>query len=412
MIRTLSSSILILPYFLLLIVGLTVPSIAYHGIFNPKSLAFLGTLGSMLLYLFLRQQLKINQLKVIAFYFVSITFLLLWLLIGLVDDPSNVITRVDQLKLFVITLTVPTVTLFLLYGNKISTSTVFKTIIFSNLTYCTLKIGAVILHLSGIINIWSVLEAFGFRVMKMSMFGVLERLQSSLDISTPFILFFVLQSERLGFPLSRRMKIFFVIISLLSNLLAFSRFLLFVYAASLCLYLVTLSVTRIVKGILICCIALTTFIAIIGVENVSTSITQRFFSKSNLASDRTRMDQYRVLMNEHHEAPYLGKGLGSFSRDLIRDNEVKHSYEMQWIAFLMQFGLFGTSLLLIPLGMIAFRFLQYPLTRLNLSFLCVYLLWVLSGFTNPYLISLQSGIIYTLFLIAGQKHLEENVKLA
>src|SRR5665647_1744774 len=89
MIRTLSSSILILPYFLMLIVGLTVPSIAYHGIFNPKSLAFLGTLGSISLYLLVRQQFNINQLKVLLFLLLSVTFLLFWLLIGAIDDSST-----------------------------------------------------------------------------------------------------------------------------------------------------------------------------------------------------------------------------------------------------------------------------------------------------------------------------------
>lgn len=400
MIRTLSSSILILPYFLMLIIGLTVPSIAYHGFFNPKSLAFLSTIGSIALYLLLRQQFKINQLKALLFLLLSITFLLLWLLIGAMNDSSTLSVRLDQLKLFIITITVPIVTFYLLNEKKISTDAVFKTIIYSNLAYCTLKLAAVFLHILGVIDIWDILETFGFRVMKMSIFGVLQRLQSSLDISTPFILLFVLQSEQLGFHLSRRLKAFYIAVSLLSNLLAFSRFLLFVYAVSFSLYLMTLSLPRIAKGILLACIALATCIGIIGEENVRTSIHQRFFSQANTFSDRTRIDQYNALMNEHDKAPYLGKGLGSFSSELIRDNDLKHSYEVQWIAFLMQFGIFGIILLLIPLGMIAFRFLQYPLTRINLSFLCLFFLWVLSGFTNPFLISLQSGIMYTLFFIA------------
>jgi hypothetical protein len=392
----LSDKILLLPYFIMIVIGLTLPSVAYHGILNPKSLIFFSATGCMLLYIAIRGQFKISQLNILLFLLSSCAFLLFWLLLGNMETLS---IRIDQLKLFLITIAIPAMTLYLLREDKITRQAVFKTVIYSNLAYCTLKLSAVILHLLGIINIWEVLEVFGFRVMKMSIFGVLQRLQSSLDISTPFILLFVLQSEYLGIRLTRRMKIFYIVVSLFSIFLAFSRFLWFVYAISFILYLMTLPLSRIAKSITIGGITLAACIGIVGTDYLTTSIQQRFFSKANYYSDQERVKQFQALIAEHDEAPFLGKGLGSFSPELIRDKQIKHSYELQWVAFLMQFGLLGVILMLIPLAIIVFRFFQYPLTRVSTGFLSLFILWILSGLTNPYLISLQSGIIYTIFLI-------------
>lgn len=397
--KTFSCSLFIIPYFVMLVIGLTVPSVAYHGILNPKSLIYAITIASICFYVFIRKKINIKQINILFFLLSSTSFLLLWFLFGIINDESNLPVGIDQIKIFIITLTVPTLTLFLLNEEKISEQAVFKTVIYSNLAYCTLKLIAIVLHFTGLINIWDILEVLGFRVMTMSIFGTLQRLQSSLDISTPFILLFVLQSDYLGFHLSRRLKVFYITISLISNFLAFSRFLLFIYAFSFTLYFLTQSFSRLTKGLFIGFIFLMTIVMILGTDNLATSFQQRFFSKASHYSDHVRWAQYDALMQEHEEAPYLGKGLGSYSKNLIRDHEIKHSYEVQWVAFLMQFGIIGITLLLIPIGIIIFGFLQYPLTRIHLSFLSLFLLWILSGFTNPFLISLQSGIIYTLFLI-------------
>jgi hypothetical protein len=113
------------------------------------------------------------------------------------------------------------------------------------------------------------------------------------------------------------------------------------------------------------------------------------------------MQQIQALYREFDQAPLLGKGLGAYAVDNIRDFQLKHYYEVQWMAFLMQFGLLGVLLLMIPLGMVSYRYCLAPFSMQKLSFLLMFFLWIFSGFTNPFLLSLTSGIVYTLFLLPG-----------
>lgn len=394
-----SSRLLIIPYFLLIIVGLLIPSISYRGALNPKTIVFTFTAISLATYFLVRQRLYFQQLKILLFLTTSLAFLVLWLILGSIQDITIFDIRFDQFKLFLLTISVPVATLYLLNENKITPQQVFKTVIYSNLTYCFVKIVMVVLHLMGIIDIWELLGASGAQIMKMAIFGDLQRLQSSLDISTPFILFFVLQSTRLGLNLSTSMKAFYIVVSLLSNFLAFSRFLLAVYFISVALYLLTVGKRKIVTGMIVSVLIGISVLGAIGFDNAATSIERRFYSKNSYRSDRTRMEQFDALYEEHEQVPLLGKGLGGYAEDYIRDNKVMHSYEVQWVAFLMQFGIIGLCLICVPLGMIGYQLLQPPYNRFMLSCFCLYVLWIISGFTNPFLISLQSGIIYTLFLL-------------
>ena len=132
-------------------------------------------------------------------------------------------------------------------------------------------------------------------------------------------------------------------------------------------------------------------------------IERRVFSSENFKSDDTRSLQIQSLLLEHEQYSFIGKGMGAYAEDNIRDPVLLHSYEVQWMAFLMQFGLIGLILLGIPLGFIVYGFVHAPITRVKCAFLCLFLLWLLSGFTNPFLISLTSGIIYAVFFLSGKK---------
>jgi len=93
--------------------------------------------------------------------------------------------------------------------------------------------------------------------------------------------------------------------------------------------------------------------------------------------------------------------MGGYAESYVRDTKVRHSYEVQWVAFLMQFGLIGMLFLLLPLCFVCWKFCKPPFTIAKLSFFFLFILWLLSGFTNPFLISLTSGIIYSIFILAG-----------
>lgn len=139
----------------------------------------------------------------------------------------------------------------------------------------------------------------------------------------------------------------------------------------------------------------------IGPEKIHTIIARRVFSMDNFKSDELRIMQVNALLSEYENALFVGKGLGGYAHENIRDRTLLHSYEVQWVAFLMQFGFIGVLILLVPLFVIVFRLIKGKISRIKWSFCGLFLLWLLSGFTNPFLISLTSGIIYALFLVSA-----------
>jgi hypothetical protein len=271
------------------------------------------------------------------------------------------------------------------------------------MTYVSLKVVVVLLHLAGFVDIWSLMKSSGFYFMRMSIYGSLDRVQTSVDISTPFLIFFVLQSKHLGLDLSRFFKRSYFVLSLFSTFLSFSRYLLFVYFLSCFLYWLSLDFRGILKGILFFLVAAALGYALIGPETVEKIVERRLFSRDNFLSDKTRSVQAEALLDKFEQAPLLGSGVGGYVKEVIREPNTLHVYEVQWLAFLMQFGVIGIFLILSPLLFIAIRLVQGPFSRLRWSFLGLFLLWIFSGFTNPFLISLASGIIYSLFYLCGEE---------
>jgi len=395
------SSLFLLPYFAMIVAGLVLPSDGNHGLMTPKSLSFLGSCFLIMCYFIARRSAKFEQLQMLSFMFSMISLLLLWLYLGAINDSDNWAGVFDQFKIFVITLSFVIVTLYLVSEGFLTPQRILRFIIFANFFYSSAKLLLVALHTLRVVNMWSVTAKLGIRFMSMEMVGGFSRFQTSVDVVTPFFILFVLQSDVLGLGFSKRFKFFYCLISAISILFSFSRFLMGVAFMSGVLYWATLSPKRFLKALVIVLVMLCVFIALVGPEAIFTIIHRRFFSNDNYYSDLTRVQQIEALMEQYYEAPYLGQGLGGYVKNMIRDGGLTYSYEVQWVAFLMQLGLFGLTLLLIPVFYISSKFILCSFDRVKWSFFGMFLIWLFSGFTNPFLISLASGIVYSMFLLAG-----------
>lgn len=393
--------ILLIPYFILIISGLTIPSDGGHGILSIKSLSFLATTLSLFFYILLSKKFNISQFKILCFLICSLCFFLIWACVSIVNDEILASSAIDQFKIFWLTITVVVVSIYLISENAISFVTLLKTIFFVNLTYSFSKVLLVVLHLFGLINIWALMDNLGLRFMSMQITGNLFRFQLSNDIITPYLLFFFLQSEHFGIKWSKSFRIFYLIISIFSIFLSFSRFIILVGMLAVFLHWCTLRLSTIIRALPIAITLFIIFISWIGVDNVYVIIEKRFLSSEVHVSDNTRTEQIIALLDEHDRFPLLGKGLGGYTENNIRDDRILHSYEVQWVAFLMQFGWAGILLILIPLTVIAITILSLPITRPKIALCILFLSWLFSGFTNPFLISLASGIVYSLFYLGG-----------
>lgn len=394
------SALFVLPFILLLFVGLFVPSDGEHGFLSIKSLSYISTILFLSIYFIIKNKLTSVQIKIILFLILGMLFLILWLFISFGEKETEFRSAFDQFKIFWITLSVIGFSLYVIKEKLLSFQTFVKLLIYFNLSYSLFKLGVVFLFLIGVINLSEFLELLGIRFMSMSIVSDLSRLQTSVDIMTPFLMLFVFQSKNLGIDLSEKFKIFYVIISLLSIFLSFSRFLIAVAFCSIILYALTLRISGMLKigGYLL--LASIAIVFAIGPQTTYNIIETRFFSSNTSISDSTRVDQIEALMNDFYKSPCLGKGLGGSSQECIRDTLNVHAYEVQWVSFLMQFGILGVFCLLLPISLVCRKFLIH-INRVNLSFFFLFIIWLLSGFTNPFLISLTSGIIYSLFYLTS-----------
>ncbi|MFI5342736.1 MAG: O-antigen ligase family protein [Chlamydiales bacterium] len=395
--------IFIIPYLLLLIVGMIVPSDGSHGTLSLKSLAFISSTASLLIYAIFYCRLNVAQIKQMLFLSTAVSFLTIWVVISLIQGETQISSMADQFKLFVLTVSVAAMSLFVAEGKLLSYQTFLKIIIYSNLFYSVFKLTMVGLYFLGLLDLKFFLTKVGIRYMTMAIYGNMTRLQTSVDIVTPFLLFFVLQSKQLQVPFSKSFKSSYLVVSVFSIFLSFSRFLLGIIAASLFLYWCNRQAMDKMKMLLSVLIVGLLAVSWMGVERVQSIIEMRFFSSVTKDSDAVRTKQMNALLNEFDEYPLLGKGIGAYSETMIRDAINFHSYEVQWAAFLMQFGLFGLAFILVPLGWIGLQYLHPPLSWMKFSFFCIYLLWLISGFFNPFLISLTSGIMYGLFAWTGRR---------
>lgn len=397
-----NKKILLFTYLLMLCTGLVLPSDGNHGFFAPKSLTFFAAAFSFLFYLIGHRSYDRSQLKATSLILFAISFLLFWYVVGIEQDPLRPSGQLDQFKVFLITLFVPFISYYIVKQKLITPQRIIRVVVYANFAYCATKILLMFLHVIGFINIWVVMQKTGLRYMSMEIFGSVGRIQTSVDIVTPFIVYFVLQSEKLGLALSGRFKWMYFGISLLSNFLSFSRFLLFVYLISVFFYWMTIKLSHMIKIAIAAFAAMIVGIIIITPEKAMSVVEKRLFSKDNYYSDLTRHDQINALMEGCSQDPFFGKGLGGYNPECIRDHLLPHAYEVQWVAFLMQFGIIGILLLLVPIGIISFRLVEPPVSMTKITFFLLFGLWLLSGFTNPFLISLTSGIVYALFILAAE----------
>lgn len=381
-------------FFLFLVfVGVIFPSDGSHALYNPKSIAFALMSAAFIANLVQKKRFTPIDQGLMLFTLAILGFIFFFAWVGL----ENRGDMLGQVKLFLITASLPIGLAYLMEKGDLSFSTFMKTAVFTNMFYSLIKLSLVALHLLGVIDLISLLEKMGLRYMSMEVFGKLGRMQTSVDILTPFLLYFVLSSEQWGVKLSKTFVRFYIVIAWLSILLSFSRY--FMMCGLMAHFMCWIGkkegpfIASLVKFFL----AALLIVGVAGPERIYKVVEKRFLSEESSASDRVREIQIREMTDKFQENPLLGLGMGGHTQGNIRDDKIKFSYEVQWMAFLMQFGMVGILFLVTLLAYLGYLILSPP-TLSRLGLFTIYLLWLLSGFTNPFLISLPSGIIYAFFL--------------
>ena len=252
-----------------------------------------------------------------------------------------------------------------------------------------LKIAILAAIASGMATFDSVQNALGFESVTDSIGFGLQRLQFPSDILLIFLL--VCYSGR-----RKLLDMLFLLSATASIFLSFSRYLFVAYM--LCLLIRCLRIRRLD---LISGAALGLSLVLIAIFSVS--LTGRFRSEGSKVSDTIRTEQSRYLLAAISERPLLGSGIGSSVNGYKRSETIPFSYEVEWYAMAMQLGFIGLSWFLLNLAAPLLHCIQSTRGRVMLG--AVLAVWVIGGFTNPFLVSLGSafGLSILMMTLAAQE---------
>lgn len=222
----------------------------------------------------------------------------------------------------------------------------------------------------------------GFETPSLGIGFGLQRLQFPSDIVAPFLIACYVGGEK---KMKDGILLFSVAVVIL---LSFSRYLFAFYL--LCVFLRAFWIK---KADFIS--VLNVIFSLACVIIFSESILSRFASAGTAVSDQTRVDQIYYLKIAIKNFPLFGSGIGSATRDNLRSEKTPYFYEVQWYAMAMQMGFIGVFWYVLNILLA----LYVPLRKNYIAFSVVFVVWALSGFTNPFLTALGSACGLTILLL-------------
>jgi len=212
------------------------------------------------------------------------------------------------------------------------------------------------------------------------------------DFVATFFLFLIPAYPKIFSKIPVFLRIVFMITGTIALVSSYSRFF-FAIIAMLWLYVFLFKLSfkqRIFTAIIIIAILLPLF------PWISETFTQKFSSEGAEYSDTIRLKQFTALLDAWEDVPIFGGGLGYNTKDYIR---LTYLYEVQWVSFLLKFGLVGISFLVFLLFLLFYKILDGKKTLDHYVLAFVLLCYILGAFTNPILLSSITAIFYVLPLI-------------
>lgn len=243
---------------------------------------------------------------------------------------------------------------------------------------------------SDIINIFS--DVFGVNLATLENGGVGARFQFISDSVIPVVLYGLL-GRRTRFGISEKLSVVLVALIIFSAIVTFSRFLWAFTGIAVLLGVVTTRVDR-AKVLYFSLVGLATsyfWKELTLLFELRTSAIQVDFSDGLREAQRVAL--YKFVL----DAPLFGHGLGTFTAEILRHPTAFYSYELQLVALVGQIGFVGTSFVAIAIAYYYRGLFHYsrPFVQ-SACVLALILVWMASGFTNPYLATSSAGLVFGL----------------
>lgn len=377
----------------LLFLAVSLPSGSVFGLPNIKILVLGLFLVVLVIYTFANHD-GFSPADIV-FLFVVSSCLLLWSLVGVFNGQGNGSEVFYQAKDIASTIVLAWASYFVIRKNIVRPETVIRAVIYGCFALSAMKLAVIAAALSHDVDVTEKVQAaFGeFSFVSGPIVPGLFRLEFPSDILQPFALFALLAPKVSGVRFGRIWTLVMLLAMLPSGFFAFSRYTWTVYVVAV---LAALMVQRNWKVLVVTVVAALTFYGAYR-DVFSTVFESRFLSEGTEISDYARIEQAKAMIDEVERRPILGKGMGSHATAFVELETHSYSYEIQWLAFLMQFGAVGLTAILLLIWA-AMRDLIAARHFAKLWLCLLYLLWLLASFTNPHLTSSFAGAAFALFM--------------
>lgn len=325
-----------------------------------------------------------------------------WLAIG-IDDLVSIAMPIAQLKAIGVTMLIPMITYVMLGNRMLCPKNIYMTIIYAVVFIGTAKLllllYAAIMHVGFIGLTQSIARYFNTEIMTMPIGGFLYRFEMPSDLAGPIAIYVLLLGKSFGLDryFSKRFSYTMILLIIFTDFISYSRY---IWADLVVAIIIASPYSRVARQYVVSFGLLTGLIIVLDHAWIQ-SILSRFSSSATVISDNIRLEELPVLLKQFEIRPIFGHGLGFYAPTLVRDQHDKFSYELQWVALLMQIGIVGVVGVIALLTLVARPFLFSPFSKKKVTLLMMFILWIFSGFFNPYLTSSAAGAIFSFFVAAG-----------
>jgi len=380
-----TSTLIILPMFL--------PTGSFAGIPIKNSVYFCCVLALFACWF---RGAKINSVY-ISLSVISLLFVAFFSLVGSLQATAPFYYVFFEGVSFVSTISMVLLILMANSYNAIEDKEIVLSAFYGTLIFSLWKFVALLLLYLDVVSIYSLISFFekymNFKPVTLKMPGGFWRVTfSGQDLAAVVFLFLVPAYPRIFSKVPLFLRIIFMFTGTVAVVTNYSRFY-FIFLAILWIYLFLFKLSF--KYRLLVCFIVAVILAL-SFPWIMEAYELRFNSVQAKGGDITRYFQTLALLDAWEDAPILGGGLGYYAKSYVRSMYI---YEVQWVAFLAKLGIVGIFFLGFLIFLLFYKILsgKRSLDHYVLAFILLFLL--LSGFTNPLLISASAGILYALPLM-------------
>lgn len=359
---------------------------------------------SMLFFLgqiLLKRKIKYSSYRFLIFQFVWFLFLLVWVFYSICHDAFDFYNHLRAFSGYVGCLIYFLFIVVSVKENVISTKDFFHVVIFGFFIYGVIKLCIILAPVFGLISVGELKETLFNYIGSVTYEywrpdASIARISFGNDIVVPFMVALLLMNEHVSRFFNKYYLGVFYFLALVSGVFSFTRYIWILYIITFFIYFIFIK--KMFKlGLVFAFLMILVVLFLLQLPWFYEIVSTRGGDVASL--DMKSLQTYELL-SYWSKNIFIGNGIGSFVPSLIRSEYQTYIYEVQWAALLMQFGMVGVFFIVLCLSGILLLVLSgRAKNKLYVAF--IYILWLLSGLTNPYLFILSSSVIYISFWIVS-----------